>query len=84
MNFDNAVKNLSSLSFDDVEKYSQECSKQIIYDYVDKGQSFSKDSDYFVKCERILAEYRDRLSQRVKHDSGVDLAQKLVSEEPSK
>lgn len=84
MDLDTIVENLPKLTFDEVEKYSQDCSKRIIFDYLDKGQSFSKNAEYFNKCERILAEYRNRLSHRVKSDSGIDLGHKLTDDLPSK
>lgn len=83
MDLDKILNDLPNLSFDEVEKYSQDCSKQIIYDYLDKGKTFSQNSAYFDKCERILADFRRRLSQRVKSDSGIDLEHKFEGKEQS-
>lgn len=75
MDIDNVVKNLKQLSFEEVEHHGQECSKQIVFDRLEKN--IAPDSHYFKQCENILAEYRQRLHQRVKQDSGIDLEQKL-------
>lgn len=83
MDLDQVLKDLPKLSFQDIEMYSQECSKQIIYDYLDKGKTFSQNAEYFDKCERVLAEFRQRLSQRVKTDSGIDLEHRFQAENGS-
>lgn len=75
MDIDNVVKNLKQLSFDEVEHHSQTCSKQIVFDRLEKN--INPTSHYFKQCETILAEYRERLHERVKKDSGVDLQHKL-------
>ena len=83
-NLDNILKNLKDLSFNDVEKYSQECSKEIIFDMLDKTKKAPIDTVYFVKCETILAEYRQRLTERVKKDSGIDIEHKVSSNQEAK
>ncbi len=78
MDINNVLKNLKDLSFNEVETYSQECSKQIIFDMLDKTKSPTIDKEYFSKCETILAEYRQRLGQKVKKDSGIDIEKKVA------
>jgi len=75
MDIDNVVKNLKQLSFEEVEHHSQQCSKQIVFDRLEKN--INPSSHYFKQCENILAEYRQRLHERVKKDSGIDLQHKL-------
>jgi len=75
MDIDNVLTNLKTLSFKEVEQYSQDCSKQVIFDMLDKTKDHKPDMNYFEKCQSILAEYRQRLGEIVKKDSGIDIEQ---------
>ena len=62
MDFESVVQNITSASFNDIEKNSQECQKNILYDLLDKtGQYKNNKNNYFTKCQILLGEYRKRL-----------------------
>ena len=62
MDFESVVQNITSASFDDIEKNSQECQKNILYDLLDKKGQYKNDkNNYFTKCQILLGEYRKRL-----------------------
>jgi hypothetical protein len=69
------VSELQGMSDDQVEKISQDCSKQIVFNMLDGKPSPGK--EYITDCGVILAEYRKRLFGKIESE----VKQPLQSEE---
>jgi hypothetical protein len=57
---------VESLDFQTLEKLSQECSRVVVFNLLDKKTTIEESQNKIVECQIILAEYRKKIMQ--KHD----------------
>ena len=58
---DNVLADIKSVSYADIEKVSQECSKNIVFSYLEgNAKSEYRTDDYITKCQKVLDEYKVR------------------------
>lgn len=66
MDLSQYISGLTSLPDDQLEKVSQECSKKIVFSYLDGEKKIGK--EYIDQCETLLAEFRKRILGKIEHD----------------
>lgn len=61
-----ASSTFGNLDFETLEKLSQDCSKKIVFDLLDKKTTIENSKQEIQECQRILVVYKQRLME--KHD----------------